>query len=165
MTKQTKRINLSDLLSGLPNKDAAKDIAGRIIVDSIKESASRTISPVKGRGKFQGLSKDYKKIKSKAGKGTSANLLFDGDLLSSLESHDVSTNVIEVGIFDDSGQAPKADGHNNLSGKSSLPTRRFIPSKGEEFKVKIMREVKTTIDLLRDEAGLEKALGRLLSGN
>ena len=165
MAKQTKKINLSDLLKGIPNKTAAKDIAGRIIVDSIRESTSRTISPVTGRGKFKGLSKSYKKFKSESGKGTGANLLFSGDMLSSLESQDVSSNVIEIGIFPDSGEADKADGHNNLSGISSLPTRRFIPGKGETFKIKIMKEVESTLRLLRDEDGLERAIGRLLDGN
>ncbi len=166
MAKQTKKINLSDLLKGIPNKTAAKDIAGRIIVDSIRESTSRTISPVTGRGKFKGLSKSYKKFKSESGKGTGANLLFSGDMLSTLESQDISSNVIEVGIFpENSEEAAKADGHNNLSGISSLPTRRFIPGKGETFKIKIMKEVESTLRLLRDEDGLERAIGRLLDGN
>lgn len=54
-------------------------------------------------------------------------------MLDALTSQNRKGDIIEVGIFKAKEQG-KADGHNNFSGKSKLPTRRFIPSEKENFK-------------------------------
>lgn len=42
-----------------------------------------------------------------------------------------SGDNIEIGVY--GSEAQKADGHNNFSGKSTLPLRQFLPNKGESF--------------------------------
>jgi hypothetical protein len=64
-------------------------------------------------------------------------------MLNSLD-YKVQGEKIELGIFGE--DAPKADGHNNFSGKSSLPQRRFLPGEGQEFKSDIKRLVKETVE-------------------
>lgn len=51
----------------------------------------------------------------------------------------ITPDGIEIGVYGDA--APRADGHNNLSGDSLIPTRRFIPAAGESFRDGIAREV------------------------
>lgn len=54
-------------------------------------------------------------------------------------SYQITDEGIKIGVFGDA--APRADGHNNLSGRSELPLRRFLPAEGELFRDGIMREV------------------------
>lgn len=51
----------------------------------------------------------------------------------------ITKTGLEIGVF--GPDAPKADGHNNLSGESKLPERRFIPAEGEGFISSIEREI------------------------
>lgn len=60
----------------------------------------------------------------------------------------VSGNEITIGVFGD--DAPKADGHNNLSGASTLPLRRFLPGEGETY----TRDIRK---LIQDEVAFTKA--------
>lgn len=53
-----------------------------------------------------------------------------GALLDAL-TFEETDDGIEIGWFGD--QAPKADGHNNFSGKSDLPRRQSLPDVGEDF--------------------------------
>ena len=51
--------------------------------------------------------------------------------------------VLELGVFGKA--APRADGHNNLSGKSSLPLRNFLPKEGQNFRKGITKEIDKVI--------------------
>ena len=57
-----------------------------------------------------------------------------------------SGNQIEIKITGKQGS--KADGHNNHSGKSQLPARKFIPDgkKGETYSRTIIEGIRTIID-------------------
>lgn len=80
---------------------------------------------------------------------------FEGDLLDSLTFEETSDGI-KIGWFGD--QAPKADGHNNFSGKSSLPVRQTLPRVGEQFRPSIHREIeKIVADAVADEIQIEKA--------
>lgn len=59
-----------------------------------------------------------------------------------------SGNQITIGVFGE--DAGKADGHNNLSGASSLPLRRFLPGEGEVY----TRDIRK---LIQDEIAFTKA--------
>lgn len=99
-------------------------------------------SPVTGRN-FKALDKDYAKRKADVARPI-ANLELSGDMLDALD-YEIKGNEIEIGIWGD--EAPKADGHNNHSGDSSLPTRRFIPKQGEDnFRPSILQQVKSIIE-------------------
>lgn len=106
-------------------------------------------SPVTGDS-FDPLSKDYKAKKQDEGLPGVPNLEQSGEMLDSLDYRVTSTGI-EIGVFGEA--APRADGHNNLSGDSMLPTRRFIPAAGEGFMPSIEREVERIIaDAVAEEA-------------
>ena len=100
-------------------------------------------SPVAGRGSFKKLNKEYAG-EQKDG-NTTANMELEGDMLDALLSKNRKGDKIEIGIFKAKEQG-KADGHNNFSGKSTLPTRRFIPNEKERFKKRIRTGIKTIIN-------------------
>ena len=140
-----------------------KEEIGEYLVEQILASTAESKSPVAGYGKFPALSKDYKAEKEESGRAGVPNLDFEGDMLSAL-SFEITEEGIKIGIFGD--QAPKADGHNNFSGQSQLPLRRFLPDAGEGFRKEIDAEIQSILadkaveaaadDL--DEAEIEEAL-------
>lgn len=100
-------------------------------------------SPVEGYGKFTALTSEQYKKKKKAEVGTTKpNLELSGEMLDEVQFEDTKEGI-KIGVFGDA--ALRADGHNNLSGRSKLPTRRFIPDKGEVYNSRINREVERII--------------------
>lgn len=87
---------------------------------------------------FERLSDAYKTKKTAQGLPGVPNLEESGDMLDSLD-YRLTDNGIEFGVYGEA--APRADGHNNLSGESLLPTRQFIPGEGEGFTSDIEKEV------------------------
>lgn len=132
------------------DRNDALDAIADLIQTSILESVGNSKSPLMGYGKFPGLSKEYKKFKSGQGLGTAPNLEFEGDLLESLIVERRGDEVF-VGVSGD--QDGKADGHNNHSGQSKLPLRRFIPSRkdGDEFNRAISGEIKSILRSFRED--------------
>lgn len=122
-------------------KSKIKNDVGEYLVESILSSASASKSPVAGES-FPALSKIYKKRKIAEGHAGKPNLELEGDMLDALTFKETK-NGIELGWFGD--QAPKADGHNNFSGKSDLPQRRVLPAEGQEFVSRIQGEVEKII--------------------
>lgn len=129
LKKISKLIDLD--MTDIPREQrtAVKKEVGDFIVEEILEAVSQGKSPVGGLGKFKELKKEY--ADAEKGGNRTPNLELLGDMLDSLTFEDAG-NGIEVGIFD-SDEVPKADGHNNFSGKSTLPLRRFIPRGSEKF--------------------------------
>ncbi len=142
LKKISKLIDLD--LSDVPKEDrtSVKKEIGDYVVDEILEAVSRGSSPVNGLGSFKRLNKDY--AKDQKGGNTTANLDLFGDMLDSLTFKNTAKGI-EVGIFK-SSEVPKADGHNNFSGKSTLPLRRFIPDESEDFKKQIEDGIKDIVD-------------------
>lgn len=140
--KVTKKISLD--LSDVPRsrRTKVKQDISEFVEGEILRSVSQGRSPVKGRGFFKKLSNDY--ADKEKGGDKNPNLELEGDMLDALESRNVKDGI-EVGIFRRS-QVPKADGHNNFSGLSRLPERRFIPKEDEEFKRNINSGIKRIID-------------------
>lgn len=93
------------------------------------------------------MNQAYKQKKKEETGSGDANLDFTGSMISSLDFN-VSGNEITIGVFGE--DAPKADGHNNLSGASTLPLRRFIPGEGETY----TRDIRK---LIQDEIAFTKA--------
>jgi hypothetical protein len=124
-------------------RDTVKKEVGNYIVEAILSDVSKATSPVQGAGWQKTLNKRYAKEKSKYSNKLIANMELHGDMLDALEFKETA-NGIEVGIWDKS-EVPKADGHNNFSGDSKLPERRFIPYKGQKFKSDILQEVASII--------------------
>lgn len=135
--------------AGIDDKDRVlKEIADFIRSATI-EKAQSGVSPVSGRGKFKQLTKGY--ADSKKGGDRTPNLTLENEMLESIDAFKLRGNTMRVTV--DESQQDKADGHNNFSGKSSLPERRFIPNAkdGETFKsfildgiAEIIREAKNS---------------------
>jgi hypothetical protein len=78
------------------------------------------------------------------------NLELEGDMLGAL-TYEAKKDGIEIGVF--GAEAPKADGHNNFSGESNLPERRFLPAEGETFRSSIQKEVDAIVqDAIAEDA-------------
>jgi len=122
--------------------DEVKEEIGEYLVEQILAHNAESKSPVSGYGKYKALSPAYRLEKEESGRAGEPNLDFYGDMNSALD-FELTEDGIKVGVFGD--QAPKADGHNNLSGLSKLPTRRFLPDIGEGFKRDIDQEIETII--------------------
>ena len=127
-------------------QEAAKRDVGEFIVGEILRSVQRGQSPVEGRGAFKKLDPEY--ANEFKGGNRQPNLDQQGDMLDALE-FEITTGGVKVGIFQDS-QVPKADGHNNFSGLSELPERRFIPDATEDFKRNIKAGVNQILDGYRE---------------
>lgn len=130
-------------------KTRIKQDVGQLLVSRLIEFAAQETSPVKGM-KWPALSKEYRKFKQQQGAGTSANLRLNDEMLPELDFR-TTEDGIEIGWW--GSQAPKADGHANLSGKSRIPTRRLIPDVGQTFKSDILKDIEQIIDSYTAESG------------
>jgi len=142
--KTSATIDLSDELSGL-NKSQKKELAdqiGELLIEQALLSVADAKSPITGTA-FTALSKEYAEHKMDEVGNKKPNLDVSGDMLQDLDFK-INGDQIDWGVF--GSEAPKADGHNNLSGKSKLPERRFIPAKGQTFDESILSLVKDTVD-------------------
>ena len=118
-----------------------KDEVGELLIDHILLNVGKGRSPF-GAGAFPPLSKKYKSFKLDEGSEPKPNLELSGEMLDSL-----SFSHIDIGIkiFVSGEEALRADGHNNFSGDSRIPTRQFLPKKDDSFGSMIEREVSNII--------------------
>lgn len=121
---------LDDIQASERTKNKIKNDVADFLIDSTLTEISKSRSPVRGE-RFAPLSPEYKKKKVSEGGSGRADLELSGDMLDEFKRGRGPKNGITYGIFGD--DAPKADGHNNLSGKSKLPKRRFLPGKGQKY--------------------------------
>lgn len=136
-------------------KKRVQEDVGNFLVEQTLVSMNEKKSPIQGGGGFQPLSKLYKKKKLEEVGSGDANLEFDGVMKDELQFYPTK-NGIEIGVYGE--RAGAADGHNNLSGKSHLPTRRFLPDEGQSYKKPIAAEVERIIaDAIADEIGFKKS--------
>jgi hypothetical protein len=151
--KEVSKILTLDL-NRIPDEDikAAKKEVGDYLIEEILRNVGDGKSPVRGEN-WSKLNKDYAD-EFKGGNRTPTMQLY-GDLLDSLRANteNLAQDKIKVGHFSDSGQAPKADGHNQHSFEAKLwasskefPKRRYIPEADQNFNVKIMAGVKDILD-------------------
>lgn len=153
--KTASTIDFSEELKGLSKdqKEELLDQIGELLIEETLSSVADSRSPVDGSS-FAKLSKQYAKYKESETGSTSPNLDLTGSMLSSLE-YNVIGDKIEIGVY--GKDAPKADGHNNISGQSNLPERQFIPKAGEGYSKDIENLISDTIDqYIADNAEISK---------
>jgi len=135
-----------DLFEGRKlSKSVKEDISaqvGQYLVEQTSISISEKKSPIKGEAWKKALSPEYAKLKLREVGNKESNLEFTGTMLDEL-TFEPTKEGVKIGVIGD--RAPAADGHNNLSGKSSLPQRRFLPAEGQEYKGPIMKEVERIV--------------------
>lgn len=148
-----------DLFEGrkLPTriKKRIQDEVGNFLVEQTIILGTQSKSPVQGASNFKALtSKEYKLKKQKEVGNTKANLEFSGQMWDEFD-YEPTDKGVAVGVYGE--RAPAADGHNNLSGKSSLPTRRSIPDVGQNYKKDIQKEVERIIaDVIAEESTFKR---------
>ena len=154
-TKTASTLEFKEELMGL-NKAQKKEVLdqiGELLVEQILEAVGDQKSPVTGNA-FRPLSIEYARRKKEEVGNTKANLDLFGDMLQSVD-YRVRDDKIEIGVF--GSEAPKADGHNNLSGESKIPTRRFIPAEGQTFTPEIKTLITETVEAYKaDNLTLKK---------
>jgi len=148
-TKTASTLEFKDELKGLTRaqRQEVLDQIGELLVEQILDYVGDQKSPVTGSA-FKPLSLEYAKRKKEEVGNTRANLDLFGDMLSAVD-YKIREDKIEIGVF--GSEAPKADGHNNISGDSKIPTRRFIPSQGQDFTAEIKGLIKETVDQYKAE--------------
>lgn len=129
-------------------KTEAKQEVADYLENQILRDVSNSTSPVQGEGRFRVLDSEYA-VREKGGNRLS-NLEKDGDLLNDFKVDNVPGSFLEVGHK--GGEVPKADGHNQLSGKArswarsnGFPRRRYIPDDNQRFTNNIVGEIRTII--------------------
>lgn len=147
-----------DLFEGRKLTKAAKtriqDEVGNYLVEQTLINMNEKKSPVQGAPGFKALSKDYKKRKLEEVGSGEANLEFDG-LMKDETDFEPTERGIAIGVFGE--RAGAADGHNNLSGKSNLPLRQFLPDVGQKYKAPIAKEVERIVaDIVAEESSFKK---------
>lgn len=159
MSKYPKQTKIIDLDLGddftLSEKALIKDRVGLFVTAEMLTYMDSGVSPVAKRGKFTRLNADY--ADAKHGGDRTARLELFGDLKESIAWKNRAGDSLEIGVFGAKEQG-KADGHNNLSGSSKLPTRRFIPDEGEKFKARIENGIRQIIKEEKKEKKEEKKL-------
>lgn len=148
-----------DLFEGRRLKKAVKariqEEVGQYLVEQTLINMTEKKSPVQGVGSFKALSKTYKKRKLEEVGSGEANLEFDG-IMKDETDFEPTERGLAIGVFGE--RAGAADGHNNLSGKSQLPTRQFLPDVGQAYKKPIAKEVDRIIaDILAEETTFKKS--------
>ncbi len=148
-------------LAGISKSDvsrsARKDILDEVaayLTDAIKSDVKKSMSPVTGKPFKELQDERYIAKKKAAGKGTAANLIFSGKMIDAIRVKPTK-GELNVTVLD--RQQPKADGHNNFSGKSNLPERKFIPNEENEetFRKGILDEIVKIVEsrVEEDKAG------------
>ena len=134
-------------LRGEDRKKAAKELK-EYVRNALLEKMRSGVSPVSGQSGFKRLKKEY--AEEKKGGNRLANLRLEGDLYQSLQVVDSPNGGLRATVS--SSEQGKADGHNNFTGKSSLPRRAFIPDvkQGEKFKADIERGIKEIVRKYKD---------------
>lgn len=130
--KVTYRFKPFDFFKKPEGQTQSEALAGvaALLKESILSDVGDAKSPIDGR-KWQSLSKGYAKEKRGRGSKPTANLELTGRMLNAFKVKK-DGNAILLSIT--GRQGDKADGHNNHSGSSDLPLRRFIPKSGEDDK-------------------------------
>lgn len=148
-----------DLFGGrkLPTavKDRIRDEVGTYLVEQTQVALSEKKSPVSGETIPALQSKEYKALKKREVGNTSADLEFSGTMKDEI-TFKPTKDGIKLGVFGE--RAGAADGHNNFSGQSSLPKRRFLPATGQKFKSEIERTVDQIVaDIVSEEMSFKES--------
>lgn len=136
-------------------KARIREEVGTYLVENTLADVSESKSPVQGES-IPALKKGPYREKKLAELGTSrADIQFTGETLDEFQFKDTKEGI-KIGVFGD--RAVVADGHNNLSGKSDLTRRRFIPGEGQDYKKPYEKEVDRIImDVISEETRFKKS--------
>ena len=125
-------------------KGRARKEIKQFITTTVKADLAKGQSSVTGR-RMPSLNKEY--AKAQKGGNRTPNLKLEGDYQASfrVKKSPQGTNWMRFTTLQ--GQQPKADGHNNFTGKSKLPKRQSFPNRGngEKFRAGIERGIEQIV--------------------
>ena len=131
-------INIDKKIRGALEQKRTKERVGNQVINDMKASLAKGISPVRGERRFPAY-KDPKRYPRDLKPRRPVNLYLSGDMLAALKFKPLSGTGVSIGITDRE-QARKAKAHQTGDG---VPKRRFVPTeKGEEFTVTITRRLR-----------------------
>lgn len=150
---------LEDIIASQSTKTTIKREVGEFLVEQTLNHLAESRSPVMGEKFPQLKDPKYKAFKMKSGLGSSPNLEFTGAMVGDIKFKNTA-NGVEIGNFTKK-QALKADGHNNLSGESKLPKRRYLPDTSQNYSKTIqdgieqivIRNLSDSVRIPRQELG------------
>lgn len=116
----------------------AEDVSD-LLKTTILEEVSKGKSPLSGLS-WPKLNPSYKKFKESQNLPGKANLEFTGQMLDDFDVVAKGSGTIELNVTGKKSVS-KADGHNNFSGESDLPLRRFLPKEENKFKKNIEQQI------------------------
>lgn len=150
-SQTTATLDLTEELTGLSRSQRKEvmDQIGELLVEQSLKSIASQMSPIDGHGRFAKLSPEYAKEKMAETGSKAANLDLSGTMIEETDFKVIGNTKLEIGVYGDA--APRADGHNNLSGDSNLPLRRFIPGRGEQYKSDIMQMIQDTVSYYKGD--------------
>ncbi len=138
----TVKLDITKYLPKLIDKRTADKI-GRQLKKDWLSAVSKGTSPVKGHGRFEGYSKNYK-----IGRKTPVNLKLTRKLWKKITYWPGKKNSLWFGLRNDDDPI-YAKRHNE--GLKKMPTRRFLPVNDETFLVTTMKNMRNIIIKRIDE--------------
>jgi hypothetical protein len=136
--KVTVNLSLLNQMRRAVSSAKTKRAVGEQIIEDMKDSISKGISPVKGERRFVAY-KDPKSYPGDLKDKRPVNLYLSGDMLAALKFYPHAGAAIGIGIKGPMGKIAK---YNN-DGTKHVPRRHFMPTeKGEEFSVTITRRIR-----------------------
>lgn len=122
-------------------QDIMSDVSD-LVKEKVLDYVGSGESPVSGVRKFKALNEKY--AKEQKGGSRLPNLELEGDMLNAVK---VIPKGKKLRLTLDEDQQDKADGHNNFSGLSNLPPRRFVPKEddGQTFKEDIIKHIRDIV--------------------
>ena len=135
-------------------KERIRDEVGTYLVEQTQIALAERKSPVSGEAIRALTSKSYKEFKKREVGNTNADLEFSGQMKDEIDFRPTAEGI-KIGVFGD--RAGAADGHNNFSGRSQLPKRRFLPAENQVYKQEIQKTVKQIVtDIVTEEMAFTK---------
>lgn len=144
------RVDVMNKLRNTVDDKFVSDMQKEVIDETIKPMIAAGVSPVdsfEGNRRFEGY-KDPKKYPAKKKAKRPANLNLTGIMLSWYKAVKVTGTRISLGIPTNAPQDVKDRAHGNNEGTTTeaglpaIPPRRFIPLKGENFRISVVRKLK-----------------------
>lgn len=135
------------LLAKIKSKLIDKETVDKLneeAVEEVKRFMAAGTSPVKNKRRFPAY-KDKNKYPGKLKASRPVNLFLSGRLYESLIAAKTSAMSFYIGISSLAEEEVKVYAKANNLGENKIPARRFIPIKGEQFNVSIMRKIKDII--------------------
>lgn len=134
---------IAKVKNNLVNKSVIDDLNAEVVTEMRRFMAAGT-SPVKGKRRFAAY-KDKDKYPGDKKASRPVNLFLSGALYSQLVAAKRSALSFYIGISDLASEKIKTYAKANNLGENGIAERRFVPIKGEQFNVSIMRKIKDII--------------------